>query len=286
MPGQPDPVTGRAYTGPGDRALLRAGDLLVVDEAGMLDQDTARALLTIADEHRVRVAFVGDRHQLSAVGRGGVLDLVARWADPEARLTLDTVHRFTRETATAAGTTTTVADVEYAALTVAMRAGEDPGDVFDALHAGGQIQLHPSDADRQAALADTVATEYRDGRGVAVVADTREQVEELNAAIRERRVASGCVDDSHVVTTRDGARIGAGDRIATRRNGRGLDVANLDIWTVTRVGDRGDLGVTHPDAGNRDLPADYVAPHVELALRQHRARRAGRHRRHRASGVG
>ena len=50
----------------------------------MLDQDTARALLTIADETGARVAFVGDRHQLPAVGRGGVLDLAARWAHPEA----------------------------------------------------------------------------------------------------------------------------------------------------------------------------------------------------------
>ena len=58
--------------------------MLLVDEAGMLDQDTARALLTIADETGARVVFVGDRHQLPAVGRGGVLDLAARWARPEA----------------------------------------------------------------------------------------------------------------------------------------------------------------------------------------------------------
>ncbi len=59
------------------------GDLLLVDEAGMLDQDTARALLTIADEAGARVAFVGDRHQLPAVGRGGVLDHAAGWAPPD-----------------------------------------------------------------------------------------------------------------------------------------------------------------------------------------------------------
>jgi len=264
VPGQPDPVTGREYTGPGDRALLRAGELLVVDEAGMLDQDTARALLTIADEHRVRVALLGDRHQLSAVGRGGVLDLAHRWADPEACLTLDVVHRFTHETATANGTTTTVPDHEYAALTVAMRAGQDPGDVFDALHARGQLQLHPSEADRQAALADTVATQHSQGVSVAVVADTRDQVGELNAAIRERLVAIGCVDDSHVVTTRDGVRIGAGDQVATRRNDRELDVANRDTWTVTRAHRDGRLTVTSPAGGDRALPADYVERHIEL----------------------
>ncbi len=44
----------------------------------MLDQDTACALLAISDECAVRVALLGDRHQLAAVGRGGVLDLAVR----------------------------------------------------------------------------------------------------------------------------------------------------------------------------------------------------------------
>src|SRR4051794_7574506 len=91
-----DPVTGALYAGPGVQARLRPGDLLVVDEAGMLDQDTARALLTVADECGVRVALLGDRHQLPAVGRGGVLDLALRAADPAACLSLDGVHRFVR----------------------------------------------------------------------------------------------------------------------------------------------------------------------------------------------
>jgi thymidine kinase len=263
-PGQPDPVTGRAYEGPDEPATLRAGDQLVVDEAGMLDQDTARALLTIADEHRVRVAFLGDRHQLSAVGRGGVLDLAARWADPEACLTLDTVHRFTRETATADGTKTTVPDIEYAELTMSMRVGERPEAVFDALHARDQIRIHPNAGDLQAAVADTVATQHRNGHGVAVVVDTREQVAELNAAIRDRLITTGLVDDTRVVTTRAGQRIGAGDTVATRRNDRDLDVANRDTWRVTGAHRDGRLRVTSP-AGDRVLPADYVEQHVELA---------------------
>ncbi|WP_313960515.1 MobF family relaxase [Nocardioides sp. zg-1228] len=64
----------RPDTTPGPAARLRPGDLLLVDEAGMLDQDTARALVCIADEAGARVALVGDRHQLPAVGRGGVMD--------------------------------------------------------------------------------------------------------------------------------------------------------------------------------------------------------------------
>lgn len=43
----------------------------------MLDQDTAHALLTITQEAGATVALVGDRAQLPAVGRGGVLDMAA-----------------------------------------------------------------------------------------------------------------------------------------------------------------------------------------------------------------
>src|SRR3954447_24652482 len=187
--GQADPVTGRIYSGPDQRAQLAARDLLIVDEAGMLDQDTARALLTVADECQVRVALFGDRRQLAAVGRGGVLELAVRVVDPAARLTLNGVHRFTRT----AGAERTVPDPEYADLTLAMRRGDDPGAVFDALLARGQIRLHPDSAALQASLTALAAAHHRNDEHLAVVVDTREQVTQLNAAIRDRRVADGRV---------------------------------------------------------------------------------------------
>jgi exodeoxyribonuclease V alpha subunit len=271
--GQADPVTGRAYSGPTPAADLRAGDLLVVDEAGMLDQDTARALLTIADECGARLALVGDRRQLAAVGRGGVLDLALDQLDPAGHVTLESVHRFTRPDAT--GRTTP--DEAYAALTLAMRAGEDPGAVFDALLARGQIRLHPDLAALQQTLADDAAAAHAAGEPVAVVADTGEQVAELNAAIRDRLVTRGLVDDTDGVTTAAGERIGVGDRITTRRNDPHLGVANRDTWVVTSVDRDGGLHVTPAGGTNhvldgaapgraetRTLPAGYVTSYVQL----------------------
>ncbi|GAA3177929.1 hypothetical protein GCM10010531_34680 [Blastococcus jejuensis] len=272
--GEVDPVTGRIHTGPAEGTRLRPDDLLIVDEAGMLDQDTARALLTVADEAGARLALLGDRHQLAAVGRGGVLDLAATQVDPAAFLTMESVHRFTRTDSTGQS----VPDGEYAELTLAMRRGDTPGVVFDALLARGQIHLHPDPAALQDALAATAAHDPQ-AACVAVVADTRDQVNELNAAIRIQLVTDGRVDDVRVVTTRAGQRIGAGDRIATRRNDRNLEVANRDSWTVTAVGRRGGLLVTADTATGdvsqgdvtpagarvRVLPADYVTEHVELA---------------------
>jgi len=200
----------RQPTQPSPEARLRRGDLLVIDEAGMVDQDTALALLRIADETGTRVAFIGDRHQLPAVGRGGVLDHAITWAHPTAVVTLNEVHRF--------------ADPDYADLSLQMREGLDPDAVFDRLHDRGQIVLHASEAERTAALAQAAAD------GALVVADTRDQVAALNAAIRRHRRD----DRQGGVATRRGEVIGLGDRVATRRNNPALRVTNRQRWTVER----------------------------------------------------
>ena len=233
--------------------VLQRGDLLLIDEAGMLDQDTACALLTLADETGARVALVGDRHQLPAVGRGGVLDLAARWARPEAVIPLDVVHRF--------------ADPQYAELSLAMRTGVRAGEVFDALVAPYQVRLYPTEAERTQALADLAAQSRLAGEtGVLVMADTREQVAALNGAIRDRLVAAGVVDDRRGVVTGAGECLDVGDRVMTRRNDRDLAVANRDTWTVTGIGSDGTLTVQgDARAGSRSLPAAYAHEHVELA---------------------
>jgi exodeoxyribonuclease V alpha subunit len=260
--GEVDPTTGRVWPGPQPTLPLAAGDLLVVDEAGMLDQDTARALLTIADEHGARLALVGDPHQLPAVGRGGVLDIAARWTSSVTDLTV--IHRFTRAADIAPGITGTVPDVEYAALSLAMRYRTDPAAVFDQLVARGQVHYYDTAQDRDTAVAARTVQAYRGGRRDPVVVDTREQATALNAGIRTQLVDAGLVDDRTAATTGAGERIGAGDLVATRLNDRAADVANRDRWTVTAAHSDGGLTVTGPP-GERRLAADYVARHVELA---------------------
>ena len=234
-------------------AVLQRGDLLLADEAGMLDQDTARAILTLADQTQARVAFVGDRHQLPAVGRGGVLDLAARWARPEAVVSLDVVHRFT--------------DPQYAELSLAMRTGVRAREVFDALVAAYQVRLYPTEAERTQAIADlAAASTLRGETGVLVMADTRDQVAGLNGAIRDQLVTAGRLHETQGVVTAAGERLGVGDRVMTRRNDRDLAVANRDTWTITAIGPDGTLNLQGDHrTGARSLPASYVREHVELA---------------------
>ena len=240
---------------PAPSAQLRPGDLLLVDEAGMLDQDTAHALLTIADETGARFALVGDRHQLPAVGRGGVLDHAVAYAHPTAVVTLESVHRFT--------------DPAYAQLSLRMRAGDNPAAVFDELVRRDQVVVHPSEVERTTALAHAGAT------GELVIADTRDQVSDLNSAIREQRQAghpagqAQAAAQAWVVTAR-GECLGLGDRVATRRNDPDLQVANRQTWTVAAVGSDGSLTLRphrHGQRRGRDrmVPAEYAVRFVELA---------------------
>ena len=234
----------------------------------MLDQDTARALFAIADRAHARVALLGDRHQLPAVGRGGVLDLAARWVRPAAHHELESVHRFS--------------DPAYADLSLLMRTGERTSEVFDTLLQRGQIIVHATEVQRTAALATIGArASGADGGDQLVIADTRDQVSALNAAIRDHRHCADAQSGEQSgerageaiarrgertgePVTRRGERIGLGDRVATRRNDRGLAVANRDTWTVAGISDDGALHVSGR-AGDRTLPAEYVREHVELA---------------------
>lgn len=228
------------------RARLTPGDMLLVDEAGMLDQDTAHALFTIADETGARIALMGDRHQLPAVGRGGVLDHATRWTPADAQVALGTVHRFT--------------DPAYAELSLLMRTGGRPVHVFDQLLERGAIVIHPTDVERTAALIEAGAA------GDTVITDTRDQVADLNAGIRDRR-RTPCQDaptDPAVGRTRSGEPLWVGDQITTRRNDRDLDVANRDRWTVTGTDRHGNLQI-RGDRGTRTLPRNYAQAHVELA---------------------
>ncbi|WP_144831565.1 MobF family relaxase [Kocuria rhizophila] len=247
-PGDRDPETGRAYTGPPETAHLQAGERIVVDEAGMLDQDTALALFTIATEAGATLALVGDRAQLPAVGRGGVLDMAAQIRG--RTIDMAEVHRF--------------ADPAYAELSVRLRDRDDPGAIFDQLAALGLIRLH-ADAE---SLREHIAQHHSDGEAVTVA--TNDEAARLNERIRDQRTDAGAVDEQVTATGSDGLPIGRDDLIQTRKNDTGLGVANRQLWVVQHVD--GDGTVWAVEAGSdrkREhtvrLPAAYVTEHAHLA---------------------
>ena len=214
----------------------------------MLDQDTAIALLTITAEAGATVALVGDRAQLPAVGRGGVLDIAAQIRGTTIDMT--GLHRFE--------------NTAYADVTLHLRDGKDPGDVFDRLQEMALIQLH----DDEEALREHIATTTHVGD--AVTTSTNDDAKELNARIQAERLDRGEIDHTRTVTGSDGLDIGTGDVIQARKNDSALGVANRQTFTVQHVTDDGTVyAIENSDHRKRRqtvrLPAEYVTEHAHLA---------------------
>ncbi len=240
---------------------VRAGDVLLVDEAGMAGTLRLARLVDLATARGAVVRLLGDPRQLAAVESGGALRLIE--AEVGA-VHLEIVHRF--------------ADPAEAAATLRLRDGDpaalDFYETHDRVRDGGADEV--TDAAYAAWHADDAA-----GRSAVLLAATGEQVRDLCARARLDRIAEGRVDPTHEVGLHDGTHAGAGDIVVTRRNdrrlvtSRGRDwVTNGDLWRVAGVGEDGSLDVTHlRRRGRTRLPAAYVAAEVELgyAATVHRA---------------
>jgi thymidine kinase len=246
--GDVDPKTGAEFTGPSPDYVLSPSTQVVVDEAGMIDQDTARALLITADNAGAPLVLMGDRAQLSAVGRGGVLDKAVLLTS--SHVDVDEVHRFT--------------DPAYATLTVRMRDREEPGVIFDELLARGQVQIHTTEAQAFQAMSAEALADTAAGRTVAMSVATNETATALNSAVRDARLTAGLVSEGRTTTGADGVLIGQGDLVMTRRNDTDLGVANRDLYTVAAVHRDGGLVVVGSDRRRRTLTPEYVVEKVHL----------------------
>ena len=230
-----------------DNALPGADTTVVLDEAGMASTDDLDRLVSLAEQHRWRLACVGDPYQLPAVGRGGMF---AYWCDTLPAHRLAEVRRFAEEW--------------EAEASLLLRAGD--ARAVEAYAARRRLSsTHP------ALVADRVARQHQalvtKGATVAVTTVTAATAREVNLAIQHRQ---GNWRRGRSVRVRDGTAVWAGDCVATRRNDRtlvttlGVEVRNRQQWTVSAVGADGSLTVTDPERGRVTLPADYVGGHVEL----------------------
>ena len=259
--GDLDPVTGRPYRGPSASAVLSPRSVVVVDEAGLATVDQTNALIDVCAGSGASLRLVGDPRQLGAVGRGGVIETAGRWAGAPAEL--DQVHRFLRLRLDEPGLAEMETDTEYAELSLAMRTGDDPLTVVDRLVDRGSVVVHETAEEAIAVIAaEVIAAGGKDG-ALAVTVATNEEVGRINLAVREQRVRLGTVDDTLVVAAMGGERIGAGDRIVTRRNDTARDVANRETWVVESISQDGE--VTATNGGRRVcLDGGYVSEAVQL----------------------
>lgn len=246
---------------------LRAGDLMIVDEASIAGTIALDQLRAQAEAAGAKLLLVGDWAQLAAVDAGGAFGLLATSRDdvPE----LEQLHRFK-------------ADWEADAsklLRLGKTAGLDPYLEHDRISWGlDETIVH--DAVEAWKVDETTQDNDGDPLVSLLIAPTNEMVERLNQVARDWRISQGQVDAGQEAAIASGVA-SPGDRIVTRQNARTLRtdhdrwVKNNDEWTVVDVLANGDVVAT---AGEERvvLPADYCAEHVQLAYATTAHRSQGR----------
>jgi hypothetical protein len=237
---------GRAV--PADASWRLSGrDILIVDEASMVDTTTLTRLQGVADAAGSRVVLLGDPRQLGAVGAGGMMRTVLA-AGGEVH-TLGEVRRFSAEWEREAS----------------LRLREGYEDVVAEYDRRGRLLDAGTEADAVAAVARAAAADRLDGRDVVVVAATNRLAADVSAAVRRHLVGAAQVEEAGVVLGRDGCTAGVGDIVQARRIDRGLGLTNRETYRVTAVGEDGGLDVASTRTGEvRRMPPDYVAADAAL----------------------
>ncbi|WP_432246092.1 MobF family relaxase (plasmid) [Arthrobacter sp. G.S.26] len=245
-----------------NKVVLSPGDVIFLDEAGMVGTELFASVVTIAEQHGAVVRALGDDNQLSAVGSGGALRYLKNTV---GAVHLEDLHRFRN----ADGTPN---DAE-AAATLALReppaAGVDDPWAFyreNRRVVGGDAETMTSHV-YTAWEKDTAA-----GKHSVMMAFDNGTVTELNARAQAYRLGTGALEDGPAATLRDGLAARAGDVIVTRQNNRRLSlnrgkdfVKNNDVWTVHEVHTDGSLTAKHQGhAGTITLPAQYVRENTML----------------------
>ena len=232
------------------RWSLRAGHLVVVDEASLASTFALDELTSAVLDAGAKVVLAGDPAQLSSVDAGGMFRTLVRERGEDAP-TLADVRRF------------------KAAWEKRASLGVRRGEV--AVLANYEAYERIAEGTRDDVLDELYAAWKCDGdRGLhsLMLAGDSATVDELNARARADRVKGGVVDAGIVVGN---LTVGVNDLVVTRENDRRLRtttgwVKNGDEWSVVATHEDGSLTVSRVRGRESVvLPARYVAQHVELA---------------------
>jgi len=213
--------------------LLARGDVLVVDEAGMVGSRQMARMLSAVQDAGAKLVLVGDPEQLQAIEAGAAFRAVA---ERVGSVEITTVRRqgagwqqeATKELAT--GRT---------------------GVALDRYEAAGMVRGHETlEAARAAVVASWQAGRAEGGATSGcrqiMLAHRRVDVRALNEAARSLLLEEGELDRERAlsVTTAQGERMFApGDRVYFLRNDRGLGVKNGTLGTVCGLSGDDEVGV-------------------------------------------
>jgi conjugative relaxase-like TrwC/TraI family protein len=227
------------------RITLRPGDVLVVDEAGMIGTRLLAALASEAARADAKLILVGDPKQLPAVEAGGLFAALAtrvptveladnrRQHDPDERL-----------------------------VATALRHGHARFAVRR-LDRGGRVTVATNSDQLRDQLVTDWLLHHERGADVVMGAVHRADVHDLNTRAQTALEAAGQLGP--LVALVDERRFCVGDQVLAQRNRYDLGLVNGDLGEITGiVADHPALRVR---IGDRDVevPMDYVTDHLSHA---------------------
>ncbi|EJJ26256.1 Ti-type conjugative transfer relaxase TraA [Rhizobium sp. CF142] len=233
----------------GGRDLLERGNVLVIDEAGMVSSQQMARVLKIAEDAHAKVVLVGDAMQLQPIQAGAAFRAIT---ERIGFAELAGVRRQRQQWARDASRLFARGEVEKGLDAYAQHGHLVEAATRDEIM--GRIVCDWTEARRQAVQKSAVTGNDGRLRGdeLLVLAHTNDDVKRLNEALRSVMTGEGALGDNHSFQTERGAReFAAGDRIIFLENARFVEprarrlgpqyVKNGMLGTVVATGDkRGD----------------------------------------------
>lgn len=162
---------------------LRAGDVIIVDEAGMVDTPRFQMLVEAAETAGARLVLVGDPEQLPPVGAGGMFEQFVEHA-PSSELKV--VHR------------TDVAWLRDAQLAIREGRAQDAVQLMvdhDALH---MLHTNRQAMERMVNDWDTWRHDYPLTESLLIVHTSNDDVDRVNELAQHKRIVAGELEGASV----------------------------------------------------------------------------------------
>lgn len=204
------------------KVKFQKGDVIVVDEVGMMTLDRMATLVKIASISGMKLVGIGDPEQAQPIGRGAPAKALMEQC---GAVTLHEIIRqrpdWMKDATFAFETGETGAGLDFYNAKGMVKMKQDGAAVIGEMMSDWKLRLQEQGWN----IKDTMMAAY-----------TNKTVDQLNLEARRVLVGDGKLPEGQVVRTVYGdIRVGTGERIQFRRNSRAIGVMNGDIGTVQGI---------------------------------------------------
>lgn len=249
-------------------APLERGDVLILDEAGLIGSRQLEAILRHTEKAGARVVLVGDTRQLQAIEAGAAFRAIIQ---RHGSTKLTEVHRQNHAWQRAATRDFSRGNVASA---------------IDAYRGRGSVHVRDDQKAAMEALVRRWLTDREAGGGSQIIlTHRRRDAARLNAEVRDALRAEGMLGKEFsipVIVSEDEAGqleerleyrgFAVGDRILFTRNDQNLGVLNGTVGTILAVNDKGVMRVVLPDGKTQAIdPKAYAHLEQGYAMTIHKA---------------